>query len=127
MLGQLRGQRIAVVALGEGHDDVGLLGPRTAQHVLVGAAATDRLALEGGGQPAEGALAGVDDGDVLATAVELGRDACADAAAADDDGPHEVCASSFVSARRHQTGAVELRITYGTVRPASHCPPKRFL
>ena len=35
----------------------------------------------------------------------------ADATATDDDHPHGVWASSFVSARRHHTGAVELRMT----------------
>ena len=43
--------------------------------------------------------------------VELGGDSRSDPAAADDDDPHGVCASSFVSARRHHTGAVELRMT----------------
>ena len=70
-----------------------------------------RLALERWWQAAEGAWVDVDDGDVLAPAVELRGDARSDAAAADDDDPHGVCASSFVSARRHHTGAVELRMT----------------
>ena len=127
MLGELRGQRIAVVALRQGHDDVGLLGAGRAHDVLVGAVAADRLATERRRQAAEGARGHVDDDDRLTALVELGGDPRSDAAASDDDHPHGVCASSFVSARRHHTGAVELRMTYGTVRPASHCPPNRFL
>ena len=127
VLRQLRGEGVAVVALGERHDQVGLLGAGGAHDVLVRAAAADGLAAEALGQAREGARVDVDDDDLLTALVELRRDPRSDAAAADDDHPHGVCASSFVSARRHQTGAVELRMTYGTVRPASHCPPNRFL
>ncbi len=127
VLGQLGGQSVAVVALGQRHDDVGLLGagarmmsssvplPRTVSPPKPG----------GSRLKARGLMS------MTVTfsprCVELRGDAGSDAAAADDDDPHGVCASSFVSARRHQTGAVELRMTYGTVRPASHCPPNRFL
>mgnify|MGYP003295004641 CR=1 FL=1 len=76
---------------------------------------------------ANGPRGGVDHGDLLASGIQLGGSAGANATAAHDDDPHDVSASSSVSARRHHTGAVELRITYGTVRPASHWPPKRFL
>ena len=47
----------------------------------------------------------------VAALIKLGGNPRSDAAAADDDDPHELLASSFVSARRHQTGAVELRMT----------------
>ena len=39
---ELRGHHVAVVALGQGEEDVGALGARAAQHVLVGAVAADR-------------------------------------------------------------------------------------
>ena len=127
VLGHLGGQRVAVVALGEGHHEVRHLGAGTALDVLGGAVATHRGARERLGQPVEGALVKVDDGDVVTALVELRRGPRTHASAADDDHPHGVLASSSVSTRRHQTGAVELRITYGTVRPASHWPPNRFL
>ena len=111
VLGELRGQGIAVVALRQRHDDVGLLGAGRAHRVLIGAVAADRLAAERRRQAAEGARGHVDDDDRLPALVELGGDPRSDATAADDDHPHGVCASSFVSARRHHTGAVELRMT----------------
>ena len=64
MLGELRGQGIAVIALGQGHDDVGLLGAGRAHDVLVGAVAADGLAAERRRQAAEGARGHVDDHDV---------------------------------------------------------------
>ncbi len=127
MLAELRSHRVAVVALGEGHQQFRLLGPGLSQDVLVGAAAAHGVAAERGRQPVEGARRRVDHGDLLTTGVELGGGPGTDPTAAHDDDPHEFSASSSVSARRHHTGAVELRITYGTVRPASHCPPNRRL
>ncbi len=101
--------------------------PAAALDVLVAAAAAHRDAAERRRQAVEGPLVDVDHGHVVAALVELGRGLGSHPPAADDDDPHGVCARSSVSARRHQTGAVELRMTYGTVRPASQPPPKRFL
>src|SRR5439155_16771336 len=94
---------------------------------LIGPAATDGGATELGWQLQKGALVGIDDRDVLATPVQLHGRPGADTSASNDEHPHGVRARSSVSTRRHQTGAMELRITYGTVRPASHAPPNRFL
>ena len=111
MLGQLRGEGVAVVALRQRHDDVRLVGARAPHDVLIGAVAPDRLAFEALRKAAEGPRADVHDRDRLPALVELGRDARAYPSTANDDDPHGVCASSFVSARRHQTAAVELRMT----------------
>jgi hypothetical protein len=118
---------LASWAFGERHDEIGLVGAGAAHDILVRAVAAHGLATERLRQTLEGASAHIDDGDLLAALIQLGRHARSDASAPDDDDSHVVLASSFVSARRHHTGAVELRMTYGTVRPASHCPPNRFL
>lgn len=127
MLAKLRRQSVAVVAFRKRHQEVGKIGSGATQDVLVAAAAAHGDPGKGARQATEGTLVDVDHSYVLAALIQLGGGSSADAPTADDDDPHGVCASSSVSTRRHQTGAVELRITYGTVRPASQPPPKRFL
>ena len=53
--GDLGRHDVAVVALGEREEDVGILGTGAAEDVLVGAIAPDRAATEVGREPVEGA------------------------------------------------------------------------
>ena len=93
---QLRGHDVAVVALGQGEEQVGVLGAGAAQHVLVGAVAAQGGAREARGQPVERGRFQVDDQDLPAGPVQLVGDAGADAPAADHDGFH-ACSSGIAS------------------------------
>ena len=63
---QLGGHDVAVVALGQGQEDVGALGPGPAEDVLVGAVAPDRLAAEASGRRSKAAVDAVEDDDLVA-------------------------------------------------------------
>ena len=54
LVGELGGHHVAVVALGQGQEDVGALGAGPAQDVLVGAVAADGVAAERRRQAIEG-------------------------------------------------------------------------
>ena len=85
---QLRGEDVAVVALGEREEPVGALDADAPQHVLVGAVGADRVAREVLGQPVEGIGLEVDDGDLVTRVREAAGQAGADPATAHDDGAH---------------------------------------
>ena len=68
-VGELRGHHVAVVALGQGQEDVGALGAGPPEDVLVGPVAADRRPAERGRQPVEGRRQAVDDEDVVAAPV----------------------------------------------------------
>jgi hypothetical protein len=111
VLGQLGGHDIPIVALGQGHDDLGHLGFRTAQDVLIPADAANGDPAVAARQTLEGAGIEVDHGHVVAPLVEPDGGLGAHPSAADDDDPHGESASSSVRARRHHTGAFEFRMT----------------
>ena len=100
--GKLGGHDVAVVALGEGQEEVCALGARAPQGVLVRPVATDGAAPEGGGQAVEGTGDEIDDGDLVAGGIQRPRHRGADATAADDDGSHARC-SSGIASRATQT------------------------
>src|SRR5206468_2280423 len=80
MLGDLRGHDVAVVALGHGDEAVGLLDAGATQDVDVGAVADHLVAAEvqgehaAGGGAREGVGVAVDDHDLVARLVHVGRD-----------------------------------------------------
>ncbi len=111
VLGQLGGHDVAVVALGQGHDDLGHLGLGAAQDVLVAPVAPDRDPAVAARQLLEGAGIDVDHGHVVAAFVQPDGGLGPHPSTADDDDPHGESASSSVRARRHHTGAFEFRMT----------------
>ena len=98
---QLGGHHVAVVALGQGQEQVGILGAGAAQHVLVGAVAPERRAAKPGREAVEGGGREVHDQDLPAGAVQLVGDAGADPAAPDDHGFHAFCSSGMASRITH--------------------------
>ncbi len=122
--GQLRGHHVAVVALGQGQEQVRALGSGPPEHVLVRAVAADGVALERGLELVEGRGRLVDDRDLVAGPVESLGDGGADAPAADDEGLHAV--SSGMGSRTTHTVHRAFFRQYGMVRPMAKSPPKRL-
>ena len=87
---ELRGEGVAVVALGQREEPVGAVRADPPQHVLVRAVGADRLAREVRLEPVERVGVDVDDRDVVARPGEALGQAGADPAAADDHRSHRV-------------------------------------
>src|SRR5438067_10490410 len=93
VLGDLGGHDVAVVALCDGDETVGLLDAGPAEDVDVGAVADDLVAAEVPGEdsPGRGARKGVrvaiHDDDLVAGAIHVGRDLRADTTTPDDQEP----------------------------------------
>ena len=91
MCRDLDGHQVGVVGAGDGDEAVGVGDPSLLEDVTVGDAPDDRLAVERGPEPVEGARVVVDDDHVV---VAIGRqplsDHGADEAAAPDDDQHAV-------------------------------------
>src|SRR5204863_5840114 len=96
LLRDLRGHEVAVVALGQSEDGVGLLDPGLPEHLEVGPVAEDRLALERRRQVLEPRSFGtgrayrrdIDDADVVSLGVKETRQEPTHTAATDDDNVH---------------------------------------
>ncbi len=96
---ELRREGVAVVALGQGEEPVGVLCTRAPQHVLVRAVGADGLTREVGLEPVEGISRDVDDRHVIAGPGQpLGKSG-ADSAAAHNHYSHGVIRLLSVIAR----------------------------
>ncbi len=122
--GELGGHDVPVVALGQGQEQVGVLGPGTAQHVLIRAVAPHGVAGERAGQAVECPRRDVQDDHLVAGLVEHLGHRGAHPAAADDDRFH--VGSSVMGSRTTHTAHGAFFSTYGIVRPIAKSPPKRF-
>src|SRR5260370_29489994 len=91
VLGDLGGHDVAVVAFGDCYEAVSILNSSTTQDVGVGAVPDDLVALEVVGEDAAHRRArelvgvAVDDDDIVARPVHVGRDLGSDTAAANDE------------------------------------------
>src|SRR5205085_857890 len=74
LAGHAGGQDVGVVAGRDGDEGVGLLDPRLLEGLAVEAHADEPPGLEPGGEPVEGLLALVDDGDVVAGLAQFDRE-----------------------------------------------------
>ena len=91
--GELAGEVVAVIALGDGDEGIGLAGAGALQDLPVHTVADGRAATEGVGQPPELAGVEVEDGDLVTIAVEASGDGGAGAPAAHDDDVHRRAAA----------------------------------
>ena len=98
---QLGGHDVAVVALGEGKEDVGTLYAGPTEDILVGTVAAHGLAAERRRQPLEGASLDVEDDHLVAALVPQLRGRGAHAPAAHDHDLHQP--SSFIGSRTTHT------------------------
>ncbi len=101
LAGQLGHEDVAVVALGQGQEDVGSLEPGPPQDVFVDAVAAHGVAPEVGRQAIESAGGRVEDGDLVPGPGELPGEAGTDTPATHDHGLHLVASSPWGSRTTH--------------------------
>ena len=88
VFGDLGGHGVAVVAVGEGEEDVGLGDAGGVLDFEVFASAEDGVAAEVVIEPVEGGGVNVDDGDVVAFVIEFAGEGGAESSAAHDHDAH---------------------------------------
>src|SRR5690606_3591552 len=88
VLGHLRREQVAVVALGEREEGVGAADAGLLENLLVEPGADQLVAVEAGRQAAEGIGVRVDNGDVVALTRKPGGERGSDASASHDDDSH---------------------------------------